>query len=126
MKTYSAAPDAHDVITRIGYDHHIELAGVKIAALFVFDDEETEPILKHQGYPAQSLAKIVSLRDRALGMADAVIIVDRANWLILSQPQRNALIDHELTHLTRKLDNESGQPTYDVLHRPKLVMRQHD
>jgi hypothetical protein len=126
MKTYSPAPDVHDVLNHIAYEYHIELAGVKIATLFAFDDESSLPTLKHQGYPAQAIARIVSVRDRALGMADANIIVDRASWLTLSQPQREALLDHELTHLTRKLDDESGQPLADVLGRPKLAIRQHD
>lgn len=127
MKTYSRAPDVEPTITNMAYDHHMELAGVRVGALFVFDEEAThESVLKHQGYPAQAMIKITSLRDRTLGIADAVIVVDRANWLTLSQPQRDALIDHELTHLVRVLDKESGRPKFDALGRPKLRLRQHD
>jgi Putative phage metallopeptidase len=127
MKTYSQAPDAADCIEKIQADYHPDLDGVGIAALFVFDEEaSSEHVLKHHGYPAGAVVRITPLRDRAQGLADASIIIDRASWLALSQPQREALIDHELTHLTRVLDEETEQPKSDVLGRPKLAMRQHD
>ncbi len=126
MKTYSAAPDALTVIDNMQVEYHGELDGVTVAALFVFDLESTMPVLKHQGYPAQAVARITPVRERALGLADASIVIDRSNWLTLSQRQRDALIDHELTHLERVLDKETGQPVCDVLDRPKLAMRRHD
>lgn len=127
MKTYSLAPDVEPVIRNVIYEHHGELIGVRVGSLFVFDDDSAgEPVLTHQGYPAQAMVKITPLRDRTLGVADAVIVADRATWLTLSQPQRNALVDHELTHLARVLDKESGKPKFDALGRPKLRIRPHD
>jgi hypothetical protein len=126
MKTYSPAPNVDSCIATIQDDHHAELEGVTVSALFVFDTEATSCVLKHQGYPAQAVVRITPLRERALGVADATIIVDRSNWLTLSQRQRNALIDHELTHLTRALDKDTQQPVFDVLDRPKLTSRRHD
>jgi hypothetical protein len=126
MKTYSHAPDADDVVKKIHYEYHEDLVGVTVSALFVFDHESSKSVLKHQGYPAGAVVRITPLKDRALGIADATIIIDRAGWLALSQRQRDALVDHELTHLTRKVDKESGKPACDVLDRPTLVMRRHD
>lgn len=126
MKTYSSAPDVDTCINKIQECYHSELDGVTVSALFVFDLEATEPVLKHQGYPAAAVVRITPLRDRALGMSDAAIVVDRSNWLTLSQRQRDGLIDHELTHLSRVLDKETGRPLCDVLDRPKLRMRRHD
>jgi hypothetical protein len=126
MKTYSLARDLEPVIANVIYQHHGELIGVQVGALFVFDEDSGEPVLTHQGYLAQAMIRITPVRERALGVADAVIVADRAHWLALSQPQRNALVDHELTHLARVLDNESGQPKVDVLGRPKLRIRRHD
>lgn len=126
MKTYSHAPDATNCIQNIQADNHADLDGVTVSALFVFDTEATEAVLKHQGYPAQAVVRIVPIRDRALGMADANIVIDRSTWMTLSQRQRDALIDHELTHLTRSLDKETGHPLFDALDRPKLAMRRHD
>jgi putative metallopeptidase len=59
-------------------------------------------------------------------MADASIVVDRATWLSLSPAQRSALIDHELQHFERVLDDESERPKSDAIGRPKLAMRKHD
>jgi hypothetical protein len=126
MKSYSLAPDADDCIEKIRAAHHEALEGVTVSALFAFDDESSDPVLKHQGYPAGAVVRVTPARDRALGVADATIVVDRAGWLALSQRQRDALIDHELTHVTRALDKESGGPLFDALNRPKLTLRKHD
>jgi hypothetical protein len=126
MKTYSQAPDASDCIEKIQSAHHEHLEDVTVSALFVFDTESSDPVLKHQGYPAGAVVRITPLKDRAVGIADATIVIDRAGWLALSQRQRDALIDHELTHLTRVTDKESGDPVFDALDRPKLAMRRHD
>jgi hypothetical protein len=125
-KTYSQAPDVTNVIEAVQIEHHEHLGGVTIAGLFIFDTDSSESVLKHGGYPAAAVVRITPLKDRAQGFADASIVVDRAGWLALSQLQRNALIDHELTHLTRKLDKDSGEMVCDVLGRPKLAMRRHD
>jgi hypothetical protein len=126
VKTYSQAPDADSCIETIRATYHQELRGVTVAALFVFDHESSVPVLKHQGYPAGAVVRITPLKDRALGIYDAQIVIDRAGWLALSQRQRDALVDHELTHLTRKIDKETGDMLVDILGRPKLVMRRHD
>lgn len=126
MKTFSHAPDADMCIERMQDAHHADLEGVTVTALFAFDTESTLPVLKHQGYPAGAVVRITPVKDRALGMADATIVIDRAGWLALSGRQRDALIDHELTHLARKIDKETGEVVFDVLERPKLQMRKHD
>lgn len=127
MKTYSASSaDLEKVIDRMKSEHHPDLDSVSVSALFVFDDESGEQLLKHQGYPAAAVVSITPVRQRALGVADAVIVVDRAEWTSLTAAQRDALIDHELTHLTRVVDEETGRPKCDAVDRPKLAMRRHD
>lgn len=126
MKTYSAAPDADSCIAKIQAAHHPDLKGVTVMALFAFDSDSEDPVLEHQGYPAGAVCRITSLRDRASGMTDASIVVDRSTWLDLSQPQRDALIDHELTHLKWVYDQKTGKRRSDSLGRPKLKMRKHD
>lgn len=129
-KTYSNASD--DVLSCIErmreahYDHETSLLHVTIAALFMHDDENSDSVLSHQGYAAQAMVRITPVRDRKLGVADAVIIVDRANWLRLNVQQRDALIDHELYHLERVADDESGELKFDAVDRPKLRIRKHD
>ena len=126
MKSYSLAPDADTAITNIQTEYHLNLDGVTVTALFVFDLDATEPILKHQGYPAAAVVRITPVRDRALGIADATVVIDRSTWLTLSQRQRDALVDHELTHLNRVLDEDTQLPLCDAVDRPKLAMRRHD
>lgn len=128
MKTYSNANDAVTVaIQRMREEYHDYLAGVQIGALFIFDSEDSsEPVLKHGGYPAWAYVRITPLRDRAAGMPDAMIVVDRACWMTLGPAAGDALMDHELTHLERVVDKESGEGICDVLGRPKLKIRKHD
>jgi hypothetical protein len=129
MKSYSKAPDPDATVARMLAEYHPGLQGVQcvtVSCLFVFDLESSEPVLKHQGYPAAAVVRITQLRDRALGISDAIIVVDRSIWLTFSPRQQNALIDHELTHLERVVDEETGFPLYDALDRPKLTMRRHD
>lgn len=128
MKTYSAASD--DVLRTIermrNEFYSPELDGVTVAALFVYDLEATEPVLMHGGYPAQAVCRITPVRDRALGVADAVILIDRSNWLMLGVRQRDALVDHELHHLERVVDDETELPKTDAVDRPRLRIRKHD
>lgn len=127
MKTYStASTDVSNSIERMLTEYHTDLDGISIGALFVFDDEESKQVLKHNGYPALAVVKITSLRDRALGIADAVITIDRSCWQSSTAAQKDALIDHELTHLERMVDEETNAPVCDGLGRPKLSMRRHD
>lgn len=127
MKSYSqVSEEIHRMIELIRADYHEELEGVTVGALFVFDDESTEPVLKHGGYPAAAMVRITGLRDRALAVPDAVIIIDQAYWRTLGRPEQEALIDHELQHLERLLDDKTGDPKYDALGRPKLAIRRHD
>lgn len=127
MKTYSKVSDSVErAITRMRQEHHDYLADVLIGALFIFDLEGTDAVLTHNGYPAAALIRIVPLRDRAAGMPDAQIIVDRSSWMTLSSATGDALIDHELTHLERVVDTDTGAPMFDAVDRPKLAIRRHD
>lgn len=128
MKSYSlASEDVMRIIERIREEYHApDLDGVTISALFVYDLEATEPVLTHGGYPAQAVCRITPVRDRALGVADAVIVIDRSNWLTLTQKMRDALIDHEINHLDRVVDEETELPKSDAVDRPKLRIRKHD
>lgn len=127
MKTYSnPSTDLTDTLERMRQAYHAEeLRDVTLGALFVFDAEDALPCLKHQGYPAAAVVRISPLRDRALGLADAVVVVDRATWQTLSAAQKDALCDHELEHLERVIDAETDNLKFDALDRPKLKMRHH-
>lgn len=87
--------------------------------------EVTGPAIKVNGYAAKACVRITSLKDRAAGLSDAVIIVDGDNCSTWSEPEFAAILDHELNHLEVKVD-EKGALVRDDLGRPKLRMRKHD
>lgn len=128
MKTYSlASDDLIRTIERVREQYYSpDLDGVTITALFVYDMDASEPVLTHGGYPAQAVCRITPTRDRALGVDDVVILVDRSNWLTLAARQRDALIDHEIHHIERVIDDETELPKTDAVDRPKLSIRKHD
>ena len=133
MPRYSKAPaEAEQTIERMRDRYHPQIrdAGVTITCLFAFPltDENGDskgPALKFQGYPAQAVVKIIGLKERTDGRADAEIVVDGDNWPTLSDKEKDALIDHELEHLELKYDKD-GLLVRDDLDRPKLIIRKHD
>lgn len=131
MKTYSAASeDVLSTIARMHSQYHPEIAEASVCALFVYDEDTGLPVLKHQGYEAAAVVSITSTKQRALGVADALIVIDRAAWLSLTAAQKDALIDHELEHLDRVISKDTedspAAPQFDSIGRPKLAMRRHD
>lgn len=86
--------------------------------------KEGEP-LKCGGYPALAFVKITSLKHRVKGLKDSEITIDGQIWETLTDPQRRAIIDHELQHLIIALDKE-GNAKIDDAGRVKLRLRRHD
>lgn len=124
-KQYSTAGlDLLQRIERVRDEYHPQLKGVSIGALFVFGDEPGQ-ILEHQGYPSAAVIKPTSTKDRAAGLSDALLIVDRYAYEGFTDPQKMALVDHELYHLERVTEDD-GTPKFDSNGRPKLSIRKHD
>jgi len=100
-------------------------AKVKLDVCMAYGDQndagETEGVaIKRHGQRVLGLAKIIGLKDRAMGRGDAEIMLDGDWWEDATDEQKKALVDHELFHLRVK-DMEQ-----DDLGRPKLEMRLHD
>jgi hypothetical protein len=133
MARYEKAPnDVREIVEKMTERYHPTLrdAGASICCLMAFPTEDkngdsTGPALTHQGYPAQAVVKIIGLKERTDGRADAEICIDGENWPLLSEAEKNALIDHELEHLEPKYDKH-GLLVRDDLDRPKLKIRKHD
>lgn len=124
-KQYATASlDVLQRIERVRKEYHPQLGGVTIGALFVFG-EEPQQVLEHQGYPALATIKPTSTKDRAAGLLDALLIVDRYAYEGLTDPQKDAMVDHELYHLERVTEDD-GTPKFDSNGRPKLSIRKHD
>jgi hypothetical protein len=100
--------------------HHALLAdeGVTVSAIFSYQDDG-QHALKCNRYPAAATIKPSTLEQRARGAADVWLKIDKMTWMGLTDAQREALIDHELSHIERG-DKE------DSLGRPKLTTRIHD
>ncbi len=135
MSTFRKAPDeirkmADGLIRR--FDTHAPLleAEVKIDYLFAYgprndDGDLTGDALTHHGVRALGVAKIVSSADRAKGCGDAEIKLDAEWWAQAPPEQHEALLDHELHHLSVKTDAH-GNVKEDEHRRPRLKMRRHD
>lgn len=101
--TYQFADEADvlDRMARVMRDAHPRLreAGVKVVVLFAFNPDGDA--IKHAGYPALAKVKPLSLKDRVTKEADAELLIDEREWRTLREEQKDALLDHELSHLDR-------------------------
>lgn len=126
MATYQKADAATvKLLEEVRVAHHdVRLLDVTISVLMAYapiddDGEPTGYAITHHGVRALGKARIVPLRDRVHGMADAEILLDGDEWKTTSTRMKRALIDHELTHFDR-----TGE--VDDAGRPKLKIRPHD
>ena len=130
MKIYTKA--SSDVYDRVA--HLIRLfrpdlldAGLKVDLLFISTDDENdeEPPLKLNGYPCYAVVRVVDVKGRTMGRGDAEIVIDEAQYLVMNDPKRDALLDHELHHIELVL-TPKGRVKLDCRKRPQLTMRKHD
>lgn len=118
------------IVIRDRYHKPLKEAGVTIDLLLAHAsrDQNDDPVgaaVKHGGYPAAAVIKIVSLKDRVAGLGDAQMIVDGDKWDEWTDAELDALLDHELTHLEIVVDKD-GAIVQDDAGRPKLKIRLHD
>lgn len=114
------------------YETHKPLMDCEVTVDYVFafsdkDENTGEPLndaLTKNGVRALGIARKIPLKDRALGRADAEIAIDGDWWNGASDKQRRALLDHELHHLSVKIDKRGL--VLDDLGRPVIVLRKHD
>ncbi len=141
MSTYERCPKkVVDLIRKVMVKHqpHLKAAGVQVAALFAYaprdkNDNHKGSAIKHGGYAAAAVIRPAPPKLRALGVGDAVLIIDGDHWIEWSEAGRAALIDHELEHLEVVWDvmpnsetGYEGLPQLDDLNRPKIRTRLHD
>ena len=110
--------------------YHPELKGAEVTIGLEFASptsgkELERGVLMLHGYPCAAIASITPYRYRVRGCRDAIITIDLKKWEVLTTPQRDALLDHELHHFEVVRDDE-GHIESDPCGRPKLTMRKHD
>lgn len=108
-------------VVEVAEEFHPRLAkaGVTLGVLFAW------PELKRRGMPALAVVKITPAQQRAAGLPDAIITLDRDRWEELEEAERRALVDHEAAHLLL-IEDDEGKAQVDDNGRPKLKMRKHD
>lgn len=127
-KTFDPAPDeVRDRVIALMKRFHpdLELVQLRVDLLFASTDAEDAHAVTLGGYPCLAVVKIVGPKERAKGLGDAEIVIDRDAYEAMSDAQRDALLDHELYHLEIVRD-KLGRPKRDDYQRPKLKMRKHD
>lgn len=136
MSTYEKCPEsvsemAAEILCE--FESHKPLLDARVTTDYVFaycdKDEDGNPVenavaIKHRGVRALAVTRKTSLKQRALGNADAEITIDGDWWEEAGLSEQKALLDHELHHLELKT-NEDGD-CKDDLGRPLLKLRPHD
>lgn len=121
--------DVAEMIKAVMDTHHPDLsaASVTVHAIFAraYDKDGQEMVaLKVHGLPAAAKISVTSLEDRVRGIADAKITIDGGQWDHMAESRRMALLDHEITHLVLKFDEDGIK--LDDIGRPQLKLRHHD
>lgn len=133
VATYTQAPvEVHTRLKSLILSYHRDLSEVTFSVLMAAAkrDEKTgekkgPALTRTGGWPALAKVRIVSLRDRVSGGADAQILLDGDQWDSNSPDRQDAILDHELTHVELQRDDD-GFVKSDDCGRPKLRIRLHD
>lgn len=125
--TYWRAPEVEEIVGKLVPEHHDHLARHDIKIRCVF----RHPVAKSKGKIVLGKArKIGGLNAHLVGLsrrddlgdepADFFVIeIAHKAWEALSEPQRVALVDHELCHFDVEIPDDEDQDR-------KLIMRGHD
>ena len=134
MPTFQKCPIAVNEMANgllVEYETHKPLldARVKIDFVFAFSDKDeggnpTNNALSKNGVKALGITRKIPLKDRVLGRGDAEIALDGDWWEAATAEAQAALLDHELHHLSLKIDKRGL--VRDDIGRPIIVLRKHD
>lgn len=133
--TYETCDQAVDAMaSQLIHDHHCDLFLASVRVGIIFAHNAAGPAIKIAGFPRTDRVRVVPLRDRANGLPDAQILIDKVWWLQTNEAQHRAMMDRALSHLTvvkatekdvAKGDN-IGPYKADDLGRPVLKFRHCD
>lgn len=135
MSTFQRCPQevvdlANAILTE--FDSHKPLLDARVKIDFVFaypryDDHGNAvgDALRLHGTKAAGIARILPLKQRAMGRGDCEVSLDGEWWRTASEKEQRALLDHELHHFKVRQET-NGRVIQDDLGRPRLQMRPHD
>jgi hypothetical protein len=106
--------------------HYQDINEFEVTITILMATSDKPNAIMSAGYPALATMRITSQKERAHGVADAELMIDRDRWEDMTDEQQDALIDHELHHLILVRDEDTGEAEKDEQHRPKLKIRKHD
>lgn len=122
---------ANDIILKFDTHKPLGASGCKIDLVFAFcdrDEKSGRPLndaLTKNGIRALGITRSIPLKDRALGRGDAEVALDGDWWKEVGAEEQEAMLDHELHHISIKCD-KNGNIHYDDLNRPLIKIRKHD
>src|SRR5262245_54787412 len=104
-KSYSeCGRDVIDVAKKVLDAYHPDLREAEVTFAYYFAFSTNGPAVRLHGYPCQATVKVNSLKDRVEGKADCTLTLDGEHWDTLKAREREALLAHELYHVTVKRD----------------------
>lgn len=102
------APDVEKIARALIGKYHSHLVEARIKYLF------RRGAWKSKGDNVIGKAYMASERDRYLHGYDFLIVMNHEYWPMLTPPQREAAVDHELCHCSRGMDTGDGYPTWET------------
>jgi len=123
LLTREAHGPSYARLDRLVHEHHEELRDARIALAWC-TSWRADP----DGRQTLGRCKKATALDRELMAWDFVILLQQAFWIdeLVTDEQRDALLDHELCHATVKEDPVTGDPLLDVRGRIVYRVRRHD
>lgn len=120
--TYEAAPkEVHELLKKVMKQYHPLLVKQEVRVGIIFAANEDGGAVKHGGYPCAAKIGIVSLKDRVEKNYEAELLIDHEWWKQSQVKHKEALLDHELSHIEPKFNDKMGTYEKDDLGRPKLI-----
>lgn len=112
----------HAMITALVREHHdSDLRDARIAAAWMVGVKADR-----DGRVVLGRMRKASELDREFVKHDLVLVLNRDQWHVLSEPQRLALVDHELCHARASLDSKTLEPVHDAHGNRVYRLRKHD
>lgn len=114
---------------QVAYHPELDSHGVRVGLEFASVSDESRAkgrgAVRLHGRNCHAVVRITNERERRYGAPDAVVTFDRHSWDANGADWRDAVLDHELTHLEIATAPD-GTAKLDRQLRPKLKMRLHD
>ena len=120
--------DTHKLVQKVMKQWHRELFDEKVTidVVVAHTDKGQTAIPIGRGLFALATIRIIGLKDRSMGRADAEMMIDADTLRDSHELRLEALIDHELTHLVLHRSKKTNLVLRDDQDRPRLKIRYHD